>query len=83
MIENSKAFWFALGYVGLGSLALLTMFPKDIFYTDYSVILVLLTIPTNIISLGIRYSCKDCFIYIILSQLLFLLIWYKILKSRL
>jgi hypothetical protein len=85
MIKNKKAFSAALFYVGLGSLALLTMYPSDILSNeslkDFSPLLVLLTLPTNFISFGIRYSTPDSCVPVIITQLTFFVIWYKFLKS--
>ena len=78
---NKKAFAIALLYVGLGSIAVMSIFPNDIFYSEYSFLLILVTFPTNILSLMVRYSCADCFIYIGFVQIAFLGIWYMILKS--
>ena len=83
MTLNKKAFRIACLYVGVGSIVLMTLFPSDLLYYEYSYLLILPTLPTNIVSLMIRYSCNNCLIYVILTQFIFLLIWYWILKFQL
>ena len=78
MIKNKKAFWIAFFYVGVASLVLLTMYPKDILYNenfnDFTLLLLLLTFPANIISFGIRYGSSDTYIPVIITQLIFFII---------
>ncbi len=82
MINNKKALFAALFYVGFGSMVLLMLFPNDIFYNEYAIFLLIITLPTNFLSTAIRYSCTDCNFIIILVQFLFLIIWYKFFSKR-
>jgi hypothetical protein len=86
MIKNKKAFWIAFFYVGIASLVLFTMYPKDILYNekfnDLNFLLLLLTFPANVISFGIRYGSSETYIPVIVTQLVFFSLWYKFLESR-
>jgi hypothetical protein len=83
MVLNKKAFKVASLYVGIGSVVLGALFPSDLLYNEYSYLLLIITFPTNFVSLMIRYSCNDCTVYVIITQCIFFIIWYSILKSRL
>ena len=55
----------------LGFLALFGLYPKDPFYWDGSILLLLLTFPITIISFGLRYSDPSTLLPFIVQILIF------------
>jgi hypothetical protein len=50
------ALMIALIYVGLGTLAVCSVYPSDTFYGDWSLYGLLITFPVSVISFGYRYA---------------------------
>ncbi len=54
--ENKLAFWVSLGYVGIGTLAVCSLFPSDTFFGDWVLYASFLTMPVTILSFIYRYG---------------------------
>jgi len=55
-------------YVGIGTLAVCSIYPKDLFYGDWSLITLLITFPVTIISFGYRYAEADSLLPVLIIQ---------------
>ena len=59
IIENIKAFWITIGYVGFSLISICSFYPTDKFYGEWVWIGTLITFPINFISLGFRYTTSE------------------------
>ena len=57
-------------YVGIGTLAVCSMYPKDLFYGDWSLFVLIWTMPVIIFSLVYRYAEADHLIPVFIIQLI-------------
>ena len=57
-------------YVGIGTLAVCSMYPKDLFYGDWSLFVLIWTMPVIIFSLVYRYAEADNLIPVFIIQLI-------------
>ncbi len=81
-IETHKlAFWIAFSYVGLGTLAVCSVYPADIFYGSWSLWGLLITFPVTIISFGYRYAEADTIYPVFIIQFVMFLLTFLILSS--
>ncbi len=55
-------------YVGIGTLAVCSIYPKDLFYGDWSLFVLILTVPVTIVSFGYRYAEIDYLIPVLIIQ---------------
>lgn len=70
-------------YVGIGTLAVCSIYPKDLFYGDWSLIVLLITFPVTIISFGYRYAEADYLLPVFIIQFVMFILTYLILLSPL
>lgn len=69
------AYLIAFLYVGLGTLSVLSMYPDNLFYREWVVWVLLITVPVNFISWGILYADPTQQLLVIFIQfLIFILI---------
>ncbi len=54
--KYAKAFLISFVYVGLGTLAVCSVYPDDMFYGSWSLVALLLTFPVTVISFGYRFA---------------------------
>ena len=87
--ESQKAFFYALGYVGLSTIYLYSAYPSDpfAFLNDnelISTLLLILTFPGIIFSFGIRFAGCDSvlqeFFLVFFAQSISVLIWWRIIR---
>ena len=57
-------------YVGIGTLAVCSIYPKDLFYGDWSLFVLIWTMPVIIFSLVYRYAEADNLIPVFIIQLI-------------
>lgn len=78
IIEGKKlAFKIALLYVAFGTLTVCSVYPKDLFYGDWSLLGLIITFPVSIISFGYRYAESDLLYPVFIIQfIMFWLIFY-------
>lgn len=55
-------------YVGIGTLAVCSVYPKDLFYGEWSLNALIITFPVTIISFGYRYAEADSLLPVLLIQ---------------
>jgi len=68
-------------YVGLGTVCLLSMYPKDLLNGDWVIGGLLFTLPINFISFGIMFMDKNMVTWVYLIQFCVLLFtWVSIYK---
>ncbi|MCY1455354.1 hypothetical protein D9M71_724850 [compost metagenome] len=67
------AFRISLFYVGLGTLSVCSIYPKDLFYGAWSLFGLIITFPVSILSFGYRYANSDVLYPVFLIQLVMLL----------
>jgi hypothetical protein len=82
-MEKSKAlkisFLISLLYVGLGTISILSMYPKDLLYGGWVIWCLLITLPVNFISFGLMFMDKDQIFWVFLIQLSVLfLTWFLV-----
>ncbi|KFC22597.1 hypothetical protein [Epilithonimonas lactis] len=70
-------------YVGIGTLAVCSIYPKDLFYGNWSLVVLLITFPVTIISFGYRYAEADSLLPVFVIQFVMFIITYLILISSL
>lgn len=58
-VFKTRAFRISLFYVGLGTLSVCSIYPKDLFYGEWSQYGLILTFPVCIISFGYRYAASN------------------------
>lgn len=79
MLNNKiflKSLLIALVYVGIGTLSLVSMYPKSPIYTPIAWIGFLITFPVTISSFGIMYTEPNSLEKIVVVQLLtFIIVW--------
>ncbi len=68
-------------YVGIGTLAVCSIYPKDLFYGNWSLIVLLITFPVTIISFGYRYAEADSLLSVFMIQSVMFILTYLILIS--
>jgi len=64
------AFKISLFYVGLGTLSVCSIYPKDLFYGSWSLFGLIITFPLSIVSFGYRYANADLLYPVFLIQLI-------------
>ena len=67
-------------YVGIGTLAVCSIYPKDLFYGNWSLIVLLITFPVTIISFGYRFAETNYLIPVLIIQFVMFLITFLILS---
>ena len=75
--ENNLAFWISLCYVGLGTLTILSIYPKDALYGNWVLVSSLITLPVTFLSFGYRYAQSEPLypVFIIQSVMFVLTFW--------
>lgn len=72
-----KSFIVSLLYVGLGTISLLGVYPSDPFYSDWSIVGLLITIPVSFIGFGVIYMEANSYTLLLFVQsLVFLLLFF-------
>jgi hypothetical protein len=72
-----KSFIISLGYVGLGTLSVLSIYPSSPLYGSWVLPTQLLTLPVSIWSFGIVFEDADAFVSVLVVQsIVLLLFWY-------
>ncbi|BDU26576.1 MULTISPECIES: hypothetical protein [unclassified Flavobacterium] len=74
------AFKISLFYVGLGTLSVCSIYPKDLFYGSWSLFGLIITFPVSIVSFGYRYANADLLYPVFLIQLIMLFPTFLILS---
>ncbi len=78
--DRKLAFNISLFYVALGTLTVCSVYPKDLFYGDWSLYGLLLTFPVSIFSFGFRYAEADLLYPVFIIQLAMFFITFFILS---
>jgi hypothetical protein len=77
---NKRAFNISLFYVGLGTLSVCSVYPKDLFYGEWSLYGLVITFPVSVLSFGYRYAEADLLYPIFIIQLVMLFLTFYILS---
>lgn len=81
IIEDRKlAFKISSFYVALGTLSVCSVYPKDLFYGDWSLYGLLLTFPVSIFSFGFRYAVADLLYPVFIIQFVMFFITFFVLS---
>ncbi|MGV8995292.1 MAG: hypothetical protein ACOH1O_14425 [Flavobacterium sp.] len=81
IIEGRKlAFKISLFYVGFGTLSVCSVYPKDLFYGDWSLYGLLITFPVSVLSFGYRYAESNLLYPVFLIQLIMFFITFFLLS---
>lgn len=81
LISDKKlAFRISLFYVSLGTLSVCSIYPKDLFYGDWSLYGLLLTFPVSVVSFGFRYAESNLLYPVFIIQLIMLSITFFLLS---
>ncbi len=78
-----KSFFISFSYVGLGTISILSVYPHDFFsfFGNLRVLMLLLTLPVNFISFGIRFMDDERILLVLFIQFfVFLLFWLIVFK---
>lgn len=78
--RNKLAFNISLFYVGLGTLSVCSVYPKDLFYSEWSLYGLVITFPVSVLSFGYRYAEADLLYPIFIIQLVMLFLTFYILS---
>ena len=68
-------------YVGIGTLAVCSIYPKDLFYGNWSLIVLLITFPVTIIIFLYIYAEADSLLSVFMIQSVMFILTYLILIS--
>ena len=72
--KKQKAAQFSFVYVALATLSVCSVYPKDLFYGQWSLFGLLVTFPVSIISFGYRYAdAQNLYPVFIIQLFMFLL----------
>ena len=81
IIDNRKlAFKISLFYVAIGTLSVCSVYPKDLFYGDWSIYGLLLTFPVSVFSFGFRYAESNLLHPVFIIQLIMFFITFFLLS---
>lgn len=78
--DKKSAFKISLFYVSLGTVSVCSVYPKDLFYGDWSLYGLLLTFPVSIISFGFRYAESNLLYPVFIIQLIMFFITFFLLS---
>jgi hypothetical protein len=78
--DRKLAFKLSLFYVALGTLSVCSVYPKDLFYGDWSLYGLLLTFPVSIFSFGFRYAEADLLYPVFIIQFVMFFITFFVLS---
>ena len=79
MDRIKKSFFIAFAYVGFGTLAVLSIYPVDPLFGEWSLWGVMATFPVTFISYGYRYAESENIYPVLGTQFLMLLITWLVL----
>lgn len=79
-VFKTRAFRISLFYVGLGTLSVCSIYPKDLFYGEWSQYGLILTFPVCIISFGYRYAASNLLYPVFGIQLIMFFLTFSILN---
>jgi hypothetical protein len=77
--SNQMIFYISLAYVGLGTLAICSIYGADPLYGEWSMYVFLLTFPVTFISFAYRYVETDYLIPVLIIQFIMFWLTYLIL----
>jgi hypothetical protein len=81
LIKDRKlAFKISLFYVSFGTLSVCSVYPKDLFYGDWSLYGLLLTFPVSVFSFGFRYTESNLLYPVFIIQLIMFFITFFLLS---
>lgn len=72
----AKALIISLAYVGLGTLAVCSVYPDDPFSGQWSVFVLVLTLPVTVISFGYRFTKANILYPVFIIQFIMFLIMF-------
>jgi hypothetical protein len=78
--DRKLAFKISLFYVSLGTLSVCSVYPKDLFYGDWSLYGLLLTFPVSIFSFGYRYAESNLLYPVFIIQFIMFFITFFLLS---
>ncbi len=81
-----KSLIFSICYVALATMALFSMYPDSSFHGDWTIYVMLFTLPTSVISFGLLYSgIVNKGIILMIQIIMFFLTWlitYRMMKAK-
>jgi len=81
IIESKKlALKISFLYVLLGTLSVCSIYPKDLFYGEWSLFCLIITFPVSIISFGYRYAESNLLYPVFIIQLIMFFLTFNILS---
>lgn len=81
IIESRKlALKISFLYVLLGTLSVCSIYPKDLFYGEWSLFCLIITFPVSIISFGYRYAESNLLYPVFIIQLIMFFLTFNILS---
>jgi hypothetical protein len=81
MNNKVKSLTISAVYVGLGTVAVLCVYPP--YYGDWVLLVLLLTFPVTILSLGVMYGSSDSFLIVISIQSIMLILTWLVVYQKL
>jgi len=78
--DRNLAFKISLFYVSFGTLAVCSVYPKDLFYGDWSLYGLLITFPVSVVSFGFRYAESNLLYPVFIIQLIMFFISFFLLS---
>lgn len=80
-LVKNKAFLISLFYVGIATFSVCSVYPKDLFYGEWSQYGLILTFPVSVISFGYRYMDADLLYPVFIIQFIMFFLMFLILSS--
>jgi hypothetical protein len=78
---NLVPFVISFTYVGIGTISVCSIYPKDSLYGEWSMWGLFLSFPVSIVSFGYRYADSENLIIVYLIQAVMLYITYRVVKK--
>jgi hypothetical protein len=74
--RHQRAFTISLGYVGLGTLAVCSIYPSDLFHGEWTLWVLFVTFPVTIISFGFRYAEAEMIYVVFIIQFVMIVLTF-------
>ena len=81
ILRRKLAILIALGYVGLGTLSVCSVYPADLFYDEWVWFGLLVSFPVSIISFGYRYADPQLLYLVFIIQVVMFFLTFLILGT--
>lgn len=78
--QKKRALKITSVYVGFATLTVCSVYPADLFYGDWSLLGLIVTLPVSIISFGYRYADAESLYPVFIIQLVMFILTFLVLS---